>query len=385
MFNEPEAAGFSVSRTWVIFFEKLFRGAPGAAAQKASPGPFWRTFRVKNSTIGDDVGDNVPSFGATVGQMSTIRRITAVLRKEIESDLIVRFRVKYPVTDVIKTIGTFTLPASTPLKKTVVFTTFTWDQLPDKGVIIPDIVDSDGSKDKNGIAAWTIEWMGRGAGQAVASGLAFQGDYDNGTTYAAGDIVHSGGDAYISLVDDNQGNDPASSPAEWGLFAAGGDDGAPGAGVAAGGTAGQILVKQSGTNYDTDWEDLALTVGVTLDGGGSAIPTGIAKRYTRVPNNCEIVGWTIIAHEGAGSISIDVCAQANSAPPSAPVLPDTTTDKISASAPIALSAAQTAAGGSSAISTWSKTRAAWDVIGFNVTSVSGVTWAHVLLHLKRLV
>jgi hypothetical protein len=141
-------------------------------------------------------------------------------------------------------------------------------------------------------------------------------------------------------------------------------------------------VKQSGTNYDTAWEDQMLPPGITFDGGGSAITTGIGKRYTRILHDCEVVGYTIIADQ-SGSISVDVCAQANAFGSGTLTLPDTTTDKISASAPIALSSAQTKQANSSDVSTWSVNRAAGDVIGFNVTSASTITWAHVILHLKR--
>ncbi len=44
-----------------------------------------------------------------------------------------------------------------------------------------------------------------------------------------------------------------------------GADGTDGEGVAAGGTANQILVKQSGTDYDTGWEDLIVETGKPTD------------------------------------------------------------------------------------------------------------------------
>ena len=42
-----------------------------------------------------------------------------------------------------------------------------------------------------------------------------------------------------------------------------GQDGAPGVGVPAGGTAGQVLSKASGTDYDTEWADRNPTVSVS--------------------------------------------------------------------------------------------------------------------------
>jgi hypothetical protein len=50
------------------------------------------------------------------------------------------------------------------------------------------------------------------------------------------------------------------------LVGATGSTGATGAGVATGGTAGQALVKNSSTNYDTSWVTLPNTVQVALTG-----------------------------------------------------------------------------------------------------------------------
>jgi hypothetical protein len=45
--------------------------------------------------------------------------------------------------------------------------------------------------------------------------LAWAGPYSGGTTYKQGDVVSSGGVIYISLVNSNAGNTPASSPSAW--------------------------------------------------------------------------------------------------------------------------------------------------------------------------
>lgn len=151
--------------------------------------------------------------------------------------------------------------------------------------------------------------------------------------------------------------------------------------------AGKVNVKwqSDGSSNASAYVDPAVgasaSFGLTIDGGGSAITTG-QKGYVQLPFGCVITGWSILADQ-SGSISIELDAQANSAPPSAPVLPDTTTDKISASAPIALSTAQSASSGTSGVSTWSTTRAIWDVFGFNVASVTTVTRVTVVIHVTR--
>src|SRR4051812_47485601 len=100
MFNEPETQAFTVSRTWVIFFEKLFRGQGSGGKGK---GPFQRTLLLKDTTVGNDIADHVTVWG-TDGK---IRRVTGVLRKVITSDLTVRVKI-----DGV-TLGSFTIPLAT--------------------------------------------------------------------------------------------------------------------------------------------------------------------------------------------------------------------------------------------------------------------------------
>jgi hypothetical protein len=108
--------------------------------------------------------------------------------------------------------------------------------------------------------------------------------------------------------------------------------------------------------------------GVTFDGGAS-VPTAPIVRYIEVPFDCTITSWTITG-DASGSASVDVWFIAGSgAPPTAPNIP-TSSNKISASAPIALSSAQSAAGGASAISTWTPALTKWGQLAFNLSSVT---------------
>lgn len=61
-----------------------------------------------------------------------------------------------------------------------------------------------------------------------AIGFNPMGAYSAGTTYAKGDTVSSSGSSYVSRVDGNIGNTPASSPTQWQLIASKGDAGASG-------------------------------------------------------------------------------------------------------------------------------------------------------------
>jgi hypothetical protein len=74
----------------------------------------------------------------------------------------------------------------------------------------------------------------------------FMGPHNLGTSYAVGQAVSCGGSSYVSLVDSNAGNPPASSPAQWGLLAAGGANGANGA-TGAAGSQGSVTALASAT------------------------------------------------------------------------------------------------------------------------------------------
>ena len=53
-----------------------------------------------------------------------------------------------------------------------------------------------------------------------------EGEWDSGTTYAKLDVVSYEGSSYVSRIDDNSGNQPDTSPADWMLLAEKGEAGA---------------------------------------------------------------------------------------------------------------------------------------------------------------
>lgn len=146
------------------------------------------------------------------------------------------------------------------------------------------------------------------------------------------------------------------------------------------GADGQSLVADSTQTLGLRWSDRISTVGITIDGGGSTPATGL-KGTIQVPFAGTLIGWSALA-DVSGSASLDIWKVASSAPPSAPVIP-TSGSKISASAPVSLSSAQSASAGSSGVSTWTTAVAAWDVLGFNLTSVSTLTRLTIVLQIKR--
>ena len=115
-------------------------------------------------------------------------------------------------------------------------------------------------------------------------------------------------------------------------------------------------------------------VGVTVDGS-----TGI-KGSIQVDFVGTIVGWSIQA-DVVGSISVDVSKRAGTQ--ALPQIPNPATHKISASAPIALSSAQTKGVDVAGVLTWVTSVAQWDTIQFNVVSVTTITKATLYLRIQE--
>jgi hypothetical protein len=120
-------------------------------------------------------------------------------------------------------------------------------------------------------------------------------------------------------------------------------------------------------------------VGLSLDGGASAITTGF-KGSIQVDFAGTIIGWSIEA-DVSGSISVEVSKHAGTQ--ALPVVPVPATHKISASAPIALASAQAKGVSAAGVSTWTTAVAQWDSIGFNVASVTTIAKATLWLRIQE--
>ena len=127
-------------------------------------------------------------------------------------------------------------------------------------------------------------------------------------------------------------------------------------------TQGNILIYNSGT---TLWENRANlgSFGITIDGGGSAITTGV-KGYVEIPYSGTITSWTIMADQ-SGSTVIDLWKDTYAN------YPPTSGDTIAGSAKPTLTAAVKAQ--SSTLTGWTTAVAAGDIIAFNVVSASTST------------
>jgi len=114
-------------------------------------------------------------------------------------------------------------------------------------------------------------------------------------------------------------------------------------------------------------------LGITIDGAGSAITTGI-KGYLRIPYACTISSVDLVADQ-TGSIVIDVWKDTYAN------FPPTDADSITASAPPTLSSAQKSQ--DSTLTGWTTSLAAGDYLAFNVDSVSTVTRVTLALKVTR--
>ncbi len=113
--------------------------------------------------------------------------------------------------------------------------------------------------------------------------------------------------------------------------------------------------------------------GITIDGGGSAISTGV-KGYISIPFDCTIVGWILVA-DVSGSIVIDVWKDtyANHPPTVADTI--TSTDKPTISSALK--------GQNLALSAWTIAVQKGDVIGFNVDSCTTITKATLTIPVQK--
>lgn len=117
---------------------------------------------------------------------------------------------------------------------------------------------------------------------------------------------------------------------------------------------------------------LVSTVGVTLDGGGTAIATG-QKGYITCDFAGTIAAWNITADTGTCTFDVWKVATGTAVP--------TVTNTITASAKPAL--ATGTAIHSTGLSGWTTSVTANDIFGFNLDSVSGATKLTLTLQINR--
>lgn len=105
------------------------------------------------------------------------------------------------------------------------------------------------------------------------------------------------------------------------------------------------------------------SIGITIDGGGLPLTTGVKGALT-VPYACTINSWTVLADQ-SGSIVLDIWKVALAS------YPPTVTNTITASAKPTLSSADH--NSSSTLTGWTTSISSGDTIKFNVDSISTIT------------
>ena len=115
--------------------------------------------------------------------------------------------------------------------------------------------------------------------------------------------------------------------------------------------------------------------------GVTVTETGVAGAI-QVDFYGTIVGWSCIADD-VGDLEVEISIASSFAPPADPTIPDVVTDKISASAPIELSSAQSASSAEAGVSTWNTSVDEWDVIQFNVVTLDTLTRATLYLRIEE--
>ena len=137
-----------------------------------------------------------------------------------------------------------------------------------------------------GFVGTEAEWLASLVGPQGPQGVAGA----DGATGPKGDTGDTGPQG-IQGIQGVPGNDGATGPQ--------GDTGPAGPGVAVGGTSGQILAKNSGTNYDTHWIDAPA-------GGGS--PDYLAHSGTSGTLTDAGTGNLLMSYGGSNVVSVNVAA-----------------------------------------------------------------------------
>lgn len=135
------------------------------------------------------------------------------------------------------------------------------------------------------------------------------------------------------------------------------------------------------SNYELNWQNVSggsvpvsssigiKSFGITIDGGGSPIATGIRGDLT-IPYSCTITGWTLLGDQ-TGSIVVDVWKVPYAS------YPATVANTITGSEKPTISASNK--GQDLALSTWTTAVTAGDTVRFNVDSCSTITRVNLMI------
>lgn len=135
------------------------------------------------------------------------------------------------------------------------------------------------------------------------------------------------------------------------------------------------------TGGTVTWDPIYATIGITIDGGGSVITTGV-KAYFPIEYNCTIVGWTMVADVPGSSAVLDIWVEADPYDGSGVMdNPPVDADSITASALPTLSSQQGKT--STTLTSWTTAITAGSVAAINVDSASTATKLNLTLRVIK--
>ena len=138
-------------------------------------------------------------------------------------------------------------------------------------------------------------------------------------------------------------------------------------------TSTKFIANQAVTAAKVTTNTLVMSTGITIDGGGSVITTGL-KGFVMVPYACTINSVTMLADQ-SGSCVVDIW-KANYAS-----FPPTVANTITASALPTISSAQKSQ--DTTLTGWTTSVAAGDILAFNVNSASVITRVNLILKVTK--
>lgn len=126
---------------------------PPATSTGGAEQAFTRTLTITDTAVDDDIAPHTPVY-----HDGTALRLLGVLRKAITADLTVRINkanvelitATIPLATTVDTVLEWSLAQGSPAVLGPFF---------DKEVLTADILESDGSTDRNGVAQFTVEWV----------------------------------------------------------------------------------------------------------------------------------------------------------------------------------------------------------------------------------
>lgn len=190
------------------------------------------------------------------------------------------------------------------------------------------------------------------------------------SSYTAGDITYFSGGTSLTRLPLGIANSVLTSNGTTPQWTSVLPIASGGTGLTTVGAAGTALVS-NGTV--AGWVTQYVSVSLIIDGGGTAILTGIKGDLT-IPFACVIDQWTLLADQ-SGSIVVDIWKDSYAN------YPPTVADTITGSALPTISSSTK--GQSSTLTGWTATIAAGDILRFNVNSNTGITRVTLSLRVYR--